>query len=352
MRKVLMYTGLTLMAAMMLAVTGAAVTASQLLDDIDPVVRAAASDVISQQCNNGTVSSAGANSRNGVNPANSPEARRAGLQCQVSRFLNTSGDPFLGGRAAGAAQIQKYATGAVSSSAGLSIERRWARAQAAVLAVRDGFAIVPGGPAEAYNRIQTCLAGALVSNQGNRVQGVSLNCGSETIRRAVADLIAVGFYIQFGGLVGVDCADLLDQANNGATVEARWAGAQAYVAACDPDLADLLANGNAELSFAAVAPSIVGGGTSASGANADLVKAYVLGIAESGSITVDTAGNPKTPKLGNLYKYSLARFGTDAAYASHAPLARSLFGGGELRISVARKVSGATLPLISYVLMD
>jgi len=351
MKKLFTFAGLAVVAVALALVTGSAASVTSYLDDISPAVRSAASDTVSQQCNNGVVKVS--YSRNGVFGANTAEGRRAGLQCEVKAMVSGPADPFIGTTSTSAAGAQKYANAAVASNApSVSLERRWARAQAAIIGILSGFAIVPGGPAEAFNRIQTCLAGSIVTNQGNAVAGVKINCGEETIRRAVADLVATGFYLQFGHLVSFGCDGILDQAQNGSTVEARWAAARAYVDGCDADLNSLVGDSHAELSFSAVAGLAQGGGTSATGANADLANAWAAGIAASGGVSVDAAGNPTTSATGNLFKYATKNFGTAKAYTATAPLARFFFGAGELHLNITTNVSGAKLPLIGSVVIN
>ncbi|MBI1730779.1 hypothetical protein HY229_03390 [Candidatus Acetothermia bacterium] len=352
MKKLFTFAGLAVLTVALALVTGSAASVTSYLDDISPAVRSAASDVVSQQCNNGTIKVS--YSRNGVFGANTAEGRRAGLQCQVKAMVSGPADPFIGKTSTAAANAQLYANLAVASKApSVSLERRWARAQAAVTGILTGFAIVPGGPAEAFNRIQTCLAGAIVTNQGNKAAGVALNCGEETVRRAVADLVATGFYLQFGHLVSFGCDGYLDQAQNGATVEARWAASRAYVAGCAPDLNSLVADSShAELSFAAVADLAQGGGTSASGANADVANAWAAGLAAADGVTVDSAGNPTTSATGNLFKYATKNFGTTKALTAIAPLARYFYGSGELHLTINQNVPGANLPLVGGVVLN
>ena len=347
-KKVLSIAVFSLMAAALLvALPGIA----QSLDDLDPVVRSAAADVFTRDCDlSGSVSY----STNGLPGLGSAEGRRAGLSCQRTDMLSGGGDPFVtdadGAVVNATADAAAYAAAALPANApSASLERRWARAQAAVFAVRDGFAIVPGGPSEAFNRIQTCLNGAIETNQGNQVIGVDLDCGEETIRRSVADLIAPGFYIQFGNLVGFGCAEMLAQATGGSTVEARWAGALAYVSACGADLAATAA-GSGELAFAAVAPLAAAGGAAGSGGNLDLANAYAAGLAQANSVTTDPTGNPSTADLGNLFQFSLANFGSVSAFTAHAPMARAFGGSGEIRVTIAGSSSGA-LPLLGTVLL-
>ena len=347
-KKVLSIAVFSLMAtALLVALPGTA----QSLDDLDPVVRSAAADVFTRDCSlSGSVSY----STNGLPGLGSAEGRRAGLSCQRTDMLSGGGDPFVtdadGAVVNATADAGAYAAASLPANApSASIERRWARAQAAVLAVRDGFAIVPGGPSEAFNRIQSCLNGALETNQGNAVLGVALDCSEETVRRSVADLIAPGFYIQFGNLVSFGCTEMHAQAHGGSTVEARWAGALAYVSACGPDLAATAAEGG-EIGFAAVAPLAAAGGGAGSGDNVDLANAYAAGLADANSVSTDATGNPSTASLGNLFQFSLSNFGSTAAFTAHAPMARAFGGSGEIRINIAGSSAG-DLPLIGTVLL-
>ena len=307
------------------------------LDDFDPIVRLAASNVFTAEC---SLSGAVDYSTNGIPGLGTPEGRLAGLSCQRTDMLSGVGDPFVrdadGAIVNATADAQAYADAAVSANApSASDERRLARAEAAVLAIRDGFAIVPGGPSEAFNRIQTCLDGNLETNQNNLVNGTALDCSEPLIALAVANLIAPGFYLQFGTLVGIGCDDFLAQATGGTTSASRWAASLAYVSGCDPDLGALAADGaNVELSFAAIGPLAAAGGAAGSGGNLDLANAFAAGLAIANSVTTDATGNPTAGALGNLFQFSLANFGTDGAMAAMAPLARHFFGPGELRLCV------------------
>jgi len=349
-----------LLIGVMIGVTGVAQLISPPdADDVDPVVRLAVADAKTQACSNdGSVDY----SNNGLPGAGTPEARRAGLACQRTDMLSGGGDPFVtdadGAVVNASADAQAYASAALASAApSASLERRFARALAAVLAVRDGFAIVPGGPSEAFNRIQTCLNGDLETNEGDLIVGTSLDCGEETIRRAVAEQIAPGFYVQFGELVEFGCDKIEQQALFGSTVESRWAASLAFVSGCpiDSDKATGIAAGgseSAELSFAIVAPLAQSGGVDVGNVgNLDLVNAYATSLAIANGVSLDATGNPVAGGLGNLFAFSLANFGNVAAFQAHGPLARAIFGPGELRISIVQDVSGAELPLIGTVLL-
>lgn len=155
----------------------------------------------------------------------------------VMQRIIAEGDPALG-----PFDGQTYLDAAAGGSAGA--ERRYAWARAGVFNARNGFGAVPGGPSESFNRIQTCLNdGNLQSNQGS-VAGFNLDCSSGVVRQAVAEMIAVGFYQQFGPLVGVDCSTMAAQAGNGGTAESRYAAVTAFNAACTEGMstAELIAS--------------------------------------------------------------------------------------------------------------
>ena len=372
MRKLFVFFGLVFLgSALLVSTLGSAQDLVSLANrDLDPNIRAAASSVLSQRwaTSEGTanqVSDATLFSLNGATtPSPTPEGRSTGFLAQRTRMINT-GDPLLGPY-----DNQTYADAALAgNAAGVTDERRLVRAGAVMFSLRNGFAIVPGGPAEAFKRLQTCLNdGNLVSNEGgSSVQGVSLDCSDSIVRLAMADTIASGFYQQFGFLVGFGCSEILDQANNGGTVEARWAAANAYVSACGADLADVAENGgSAELRAAAVAPlarAWAAGGSSAGdllsmangSGSTETRTAAALGaglvIESSEDIVLDSTGNPSTGTTGNLFSFSLSGAGLPSGAAAIAPLARFYSGNGDpLVINIGLSVSGSSVPLTSSVL--
>ena len=370
-RKITLSVGLTLLAALLLfagsnltALSGGHSLLSIASKDAIPAARSGASDALSNQWlqsppGPGTLFSL----NDGVNPSSTPEGRRTGLDAQVAAMVGV-GDPRIG--APVGSDPQAYAD--AISGPNVTLERAWARSRATLITIRTGFAIVPGGAAEAFNRIQTCLNGAIQTNEGNLVRGISLDCSKEPMRRAMADTIAKGFYLQFGPLpvVGFDCAAMSAQAVGGSTVEARWAAAQAYADGCGPDLADMAMNGgSAELRFAAVAPlaeQLAASGASAgallaaaqnaaSSSELRLANAWAAGLLLESQVGVNAAGNPTAPELGDVLKYAFANFHAEVGAAAIAPLARFYDGGSApLKLTIARSVPGASLQLWSFVL--
>lgn len=381
-RKILALGSVSVLVALLMVLPGASgqVDVGDIAcSDLNPAARSAASDVLSTKAKSDAKLTATLFGFSGLHPCGTPEGRRTGLAAQVDYMLN-KGDPLIGKSAGTTANAQLYADLAAIRPGDhrfMNIERAYARAVAVILQIRLGFLTVPGGAAEAFNRIQTCLNGKIVTNERNRVAGVAIDCGSEAIRRAVADVIAPGFYIAFGDLpvIDFDCADMLAQAEGGKTVEARWAAGQAYVDACSPNLGDLVVSGGtAELRFAAVAglaqasaggrlASLLGAATTAGTAEARLANAWAAGLQLAKSVAANARDcNPETAATGNLLQWSLARDGTEEAAAAIAPLARyyangyvfkgnrcSLAGGGDpLTLTIAHSVAGASLPLFGF----
>ncbi len=396
-RKYVVFAGFMLLAvALLLTIPGSAQIRS-LADiacqDFDPLAAAAASDVQSviwkatdpfQRVPSSVLFAA-----NGVHPCGNPEGRRMGLELQVDRILR-SGDVNPGGLGALTARTaQAYADSIANPTPNLTPERAYIRALALIVQIRNGFTTVPGGAAEAFNRIQTCLNGKIVTNQGNRVEGVAINCGSRAIRLAVADSIATGFYIGFRTLPvlrdSLTCDALLAQAENGATVESRWAAGKAYVfrSDCTPKTVAALSavasnGGSAELRLAAVhdladllAKSRTGLSTLLAAADDStelaLANAWAAGLRIEKEVKADPADcDPVTNTLGDLAAYSLANAFLDshagvAAIASWARYFASESGNtkdrgtnvcvidrntGPLQLVIA--VPGS-LPLITYV---
>ncbi len=258
----------------------------------------------------------------------------------------------------------------------VTVERRFVRAAAVVLNIRSGFAIVPGGPAEAFRRIQSCIVdGSLESNQDNTVSGVSLDCSSEVVRRALSDFIAGGFYTNFGNLPAVDfgCEARANQAADGSTVAARWAAARSYVQSCVEHsvgaLTDVAGNGGSvELQFAAVGPLAEQLAQTDATAEAHLghveqfsdmprvamAHAWAAGLHLAQSVKANDAGNPTTPTTGNLRAFSAANLDNLKNAAAIAPFAQFFndqngLGLGKLSLTISMDVSGAELPLTSSI---
>ena len=371
MRKLFVFFGLAVLgSALLVSTLGTAQDLTSLANgDLDPNIRAAASSVLSQQyaSTEGTADQASDDTlfgSNGATPSPTPEGRSTGFLAQRTRMIS-SGDPLLG-----AYDNQTYADGSLTANAaGVTAERLFVRASAVMFSLRNGFAIVPGGPSEAFNRIQTCLNDSnLVSNEGgSSVSGVSLDCSEGGVRLAMANTIASGFYQQFGFLVGFGCTEIADQAVNGGTVESRWAASNAYVSACADDLADAAQNGgSAELRAAAVAPLARQWATSGSAASDLLATANGSGSSEyrtaaalaaglvieaTETIVLDSTGNPSTGTTGNLFSFSLSGAGLPVGAAAIAPLARFYSGSDDpLVINLGQSVAGSSVPLSSSVL--
>lgn len=356
-RRFFLFAGFLFVAALVVSIPGSGMGASGFLNDIDPNLRAAASSAVSTAWANseGTASQVSSSTLFSVFDDGTPEARATGFRAQVTRMVST-GDPAIGAPVGSAAQA--YADGAAQTSA--SPELRYARASAVVFQIRDGFAIVPGGPSQAFNRIQSCLSGAIATNQGNNVQGVSLNCGGAPTRLAVANTIATGFYVQFGRLVGFDCDAMAAQATGGATREARWAAANAWLRANCGAAADAAkSGGSAEMRAAAVAPLAQELASSGASASSLLAAAKGAGSTEwrranalaaglvvesTESITISSLGSPTTSTLGNLFSFSLGNALLPTGDAAVAPLARHLSGNdGSLTINVYHNLGAGLL---------
>ena len=379
-------TGLALLAGL-LFVSGPATaqSAAGLVDiasaDLDPAARSAAADVLSQswisQETGGSTPVSGSLlwSLNDVTPSGTYEGRRTGFSTQQARIF-TSGDPLIGQPMADTETTQLYADMALAENApSVPTERLFVRAAAVVFNVRNGFAIVPGGPGEAFKRIQSCLLeGSLKSNQGNEVEGVSLDCSAETMRRAVSDFVASGFYNRFGSIPAVDfdCDAILAQAEGGPNVASRWAAARAYVNGCADKSISALSSlagsgGSAELQFAAVAPlaEALGAGNASAANLLDssdqasneflaLANAWAAGLKLAQEVTADADGNPTTPTVGNLRKFSASNLDNAKNAAAIAPFAQFFANQagldlGRLSLTVSMDVSGASIPLSSTV---
>lgn len=364
-----------------------AADASGLVDtasaDVDPAARSAAADVVSahwsqleQPGGDPAVAASTLFGLNGVTPSGTPEGRLTGFSTQRTRILS-DGDPLVGEPLTTdeADNSQLYADMALEGNApSVTVERRFVRAVSVIFNIRQGFAIVPGGPSEAFNRVQSCIVdGAIETNQDNLVNGVSLDCSSEVVRRAVSDVIASGFYTNFGDLPSVDfgCEARLSQAESGATVAARWAAAQAYVESCaEPTVdahIDLASNGGStELQFAAVGPlaELLAQGDTAPGdllsqsegapQMVALAHTWAAGLKMAPNVEANAAGNPVTPTTGNLRAFSAANLDNPKNAAAIAPFAQFFADQagldlGRLTLTISMEVDGADVPLQSSI---
>lgn len=367
-----------------------AANTSDLLDiatnpERNPQVRSAAADVMSviwgnreQPGGKKPVSADQLFSLNGKDPSPTPEGRRIGLETQRSRILSEQ-DPLIGKPLTGQKQqdgktvpvdnSQLYADQALAANApDVTIERRYVRAVSVVFNIRSGFAIVGGGPAEAFRRIQTCIVdGSLKSSEkGNTVNGVKLDCSSEAVRRAISDFIAGGFYTNFGNLPAVDfgCDARLKQAESGPTVAARWAAARSYVQACVENsqqaLADLAGNGgSAELQFAAVAPltEILAETPMSTKQHLDAVTQFTgnqqprraLANAWAAGLKFDQDLVNEDTTISDIA--SLTALADGAGVAAFASYYANQVGleTGNLPLTITSEVNGAELPLMSSV---
>ncbi len=352
-----------------------------------PNVRAAAADAVSARWLENAPDPADLFAN--VNDPSAPaECRAMGFEAQLAEVFN-GGDPNVGGAIqTDAATTQSYAD-AVANAA--TPEYAYLLGTAVARVVRDGFAIVPGGLGESLNRLQTCLNGAIETNQDNQVAGVSIDCGVEGVRRAIADSIATSFFVFFADnpAVNISCDDLLAQAEGGATVESRWAAAKAYVFdnECTANTAEALSalatsGGSAELKQAAVRPLAELWGTSgasarellfnaSNGATAELRQAagWAAGFALLDELDVDDSCNATTSTTGVLSLWAsvvidgvsapgegaiipLARFNVSDVDDSNQGLSCSVTkSSSELRVRLTSSVSGADIPLQSFFLL-
>jgi hypothetical protein len=347
-----------------------------ITQDLNPFAASAASDVLGNrwfarepfavsQVSGGTLFSG-----NGIPAGTSFHQRRAGLTTQVARII-VIGDPAVGGALAGNEQL--YANAAANFTS-YPIERRYAWGLAAVLGASGGFAIVPGGPAEALNRITSCLSGNLISNQGS-VAGVNLDCSAEPIRRALADLLAPGFFVGFGGnpavAASLTCAAMLANATSGSNPETRWAFAKAYVLKQCETATAIAGNGaNFELRFAAVAPLAGSGGSGSLGEGKSieerLANAWASGLSTAFSVDVNPLSCAATTSYAdNLDVWAVARLFQPEGWASVPAYARLYLNNSgncasiasavaadatELRLTVVGSpISSGSLPLLSFV---
>ena len=315
---------------------------------------------------------------NDVTPSGTFQGRHMGFEAQRSRILS-DGDPLIGKplTTQEADNSQLYADMSLAANApSVPVERRYVRAASVILNLRAGFAIVPGGPAEAFSRIQSCIVdGSLETNQDNKLAGVSIDCSSEVIRRAVSDFIAGGFYSNFGNLppVGFDCEARLDQAENGATVAARWAAARGYVQGCVEHSVDALTDvagngGSTELQFAAVGPlaeqlAMTDATAEAHLGHVDqfsdmprvaLAHAWAAGLLMAQNVEANAAGNPVTPTTGNLRAFSADNLDNAKNAAAIAPFAQFFADQagldlGRMTLTISMDVDGASVPLQSSI---
>ncbi len=361
--------------------SGLVSTASQ---DLDAAARTAAADVVSMvwselEAPSGAeqVSADRLFALNGVDPSGTFQGRRLGFEAQRSRILS-EGDPVIGKPLTpeDGDNSQLYADLALASNApSVTLERRFTRAAAVIINIRSDFAIVPGGPSEAFRRIQSCIVdGSLESNQeNNAVGGVQLDCSSEVVRRAVSDFVAIGFYSNFGDLpsVGFGCDARLEQAETGPTVAARLAAAKSYVQSCADISVDALVElasngGSTELQFAAVGPlaELLAQGDTAPGdllsqsegapQMVALAHTWAAGLKMAPNVEANAAGNPVTPTTGNLRAFSANNLDNPKNAAAIAPFARFFANQvgmdlGKLSLTISMDVSSAELPLTSSI---
>lgn len=308
---------------------------------------------------------------NSIPGAGTFEARRRGLTTQLARIIAT-GDLVVGGQLAGSEQA--YADAAATFTS-FPLERRYVWAMAAILGASAGFAIVPGGPAEALNRIVTCLNGNLVSNEG-AVAGVNLDCSTEVIRRALADLIAPGFFVGFGRNPAIadklSCAALEENANGGLNAEFRWAFGKAYVLNedCTPRTAEGYSavagdlSNSYELRQAAVAKLVEVGGSGGLGVGATneerLANAWNAGLLDEKTISLTSDCRLINQSNSDVIDTSALLLGAPEGWSVVASFARFYLSAGgncgalsldnsELQLTIqGRPGDGSTLPLMSF----
>lgn len=335
--------------------------------DLDQHKAWAASDILSKRAIADPKLAKRLFANSGVHPCGNQAGRLAGLRALVDYTLSPilGGDPLIG-KPLTARTAQEYADKIVRMSAlgEVTNEREYIWAKALMIHIREGFAIVPGGVAEALNRIQTCLNGKLESNQKVKhkdpitgeeridpaVAGVAIDCGNQAIRRALADTIANGFYQGFRHLpvVNLSCEDLKAQAEKDKEVkkyvEKRWAAALAYAkdSRCTPKtidaLNDVAATGKS-VELRSAPASWLAFYLARSGAKASdlldkaedleltpeqrLAYAWAAGLLLEKELTVDKVScNPMTKTTGDLFAWSLAHSGAEVGWAAVAPLAR------------------------------
>lgn len=374
-RKLLLAVGFALLAALFVSLNGVQsvavstpeLIAQHLATNPDPIVRAAASDVIGHRWLQDPPPASQLFDFNDVTPLGTSEGRRTGFDAQLD-YIFTVGDPLLG--ATPLDDVVAYDV--LLAVDPLNPERDYIRAYAMFVTLRSAFFF--GGVETVFALVQGCVNGEVIEPFG-----LPVPCFYEPTRRAFADVIAAGWYVAFGDLpaVGFDCAARLDQAVNGATVEARWAAAKAYVQGGCADPADVAQNGESlELRQAAVAPlaqALARGGdagalldAAAGGGSFEwrLANAYAAGLVLEKDVQArEIDCIPTVPGLtDNLYQFTLAHMGTPMAAAGAAPLARffasdQVFSGNRcslarndetLKLTIYRDI-GTDLPLTSFI---
>jgi hypothetical protein len=316
-RKFFSLTGLVVVLSLLVAVPGI----GQITGDPGAAAATAAVSLVEWNADPSSISTEDLFAMFDSNPG-VPDRTRA----FVMQRIIAEGDPALG-----AFDAQTYLDAAAAGDAGA--ERSYAWARAGIFASRGGFGAVPGGPSESFNRIQTCLNDSdLVSNQGN-VGGNNVDCSSGVIRQAVAEMIAIGFYQQFGGLVGIDCDSLATQSSDGGTAESRYAATTAFNAMCTDGMstAELIASVGtlaiparaAELSDTAQGElfSIAFSDSGVEGAAAALAAGLQLVAAGNSSQIV--------PGFGDLATFS-SLFGETRGFGAAVALARVLDASSNL----------------------
>jgi hypothetical protein len=198
-----------------------------------------------------------------------------------------------------------------------------------------------------------------------------LDCSAEPIRRALADLLAPGFFVGFGGNPAISasltCSSLAANASGGSNGEVRWANAKAYVLKQCASAASVVSGGASyELRQAAVASIAQSGGTGGSGSNEErLANAWAAGLAAAFSVDTNPLTCAISSDLGpNLAVFSVGSLGLPEGAAAIAPFARFFANntgncntigsavaadGTELRLTISGAASsGSSLPLMSF----
>ncbi|GEM_PF-3365491 len=374
-RKLTLAAGFALLVALFISFNGVQsvavstpdLIAQNLATNPDPIVRAAASDVIGYRWLQSPPPASMLFDFNDVTPLGTPEGRRTGFEAQLD-YIFAVGDPFIG--ATPLDDVVSYDV--LIGISPLNPERDYIRAYAMFVTLRNAFFF--GGAENTFALVQGCVNGDVIEPFG-----LPVVCGYEPVRRAFADVIAAGWYVAFGDLpaIGFDCAARLDQAVNGTTVEARWAAAKAYLQGECADPAEVAQNGaSLELRQAAVAPlaqALAQGGNAgalldaaAGGGSYEwrLANAYAAGLVLEKDVQArELDCIPTVPGLtDNLYQFTLAQMGTPLAAVGAAPFARyfasdQVFSGNRcslarntdtLKLTIYRDI-GTDLPLTSFV---
>ena len=364
---------------------------------------------------------------NGVHPSGAPECRAIGATLQFISLISVAGDPLVKGPdgrplgpllpSAGSLLpgeplinpliVQAYAD-AVSRAPTPERGLVWANAVMGGLIVnsffnpasgRFDFGLLPGGLHEAFRRVQSCLQGALVTNQGNKWGGVTLDCSQEAIRRAMVRLAPTIYAILSSDpTANFGCEALRKQAEQGKTVEARWAAAEGFMFGLPfcvmPSVSTLsrlavlsklvAGGGSVELRFMAVAPLIfelsrqpgadaetfLAKARTDSTAELRLADAWAAGLLLAPQLMVNPVNcNPTTRDTGDLFQFSEAHLGSELAQAAIAPLTRYFSsqvklpsGGGNclfipsseaISMTIRRTVPGAKIPLqVQFVISN